>query len=636
MKNAVCIKAQLSSLLTQCIIFHVVNTLTEIFFVFHLQRNRRFALLSIVSVLWFCCQTVYAQQTPYERNGKNYTATYEECIHFYRQLDKDFETVSLVEMGMTDAGVPLHLVLLNAGANFDPKHWHRSGQVVLLINNGIHPGEPDGIDASMMLVRDLAKKDLIPDHVSLAFIPVYNIGGCLNRSEFNRVDQNGPEAFGSRGNSQNLDLNRDFIKCDSREARSFAELFQWINPDIFLDNHVSDGADYPYVMTMATSQYQKLGGVMGDYLHDVLEPALFHSMAKRGNAMIPYVNAWGHDAKEGWSQFFDSPRYSTGYATLFHTFGFTPETHMLKPYPQRVEATYQFMEVIIEYANQHADSIKSIRQKAIQNCMQQTTFPISWKIDDNKYTEIDFKGYTYKSIISEVSGLPVHYYDRNDPYEAKIQFKDQFKPNIQIKAPDAYIIPQGWWKVIELLKVNGVETTRLPNDSIISVEAYRITEAKSGDRAYEGHHAHTVVKTERQKIRQAFRKGDYVVPLTQPRKRFIIEVLEPEATDAYFVWNFFDAILIQKEGYSDYAYESYAAEYLKAHPSLAVELKKKRDTDSSFASNAAAQLDFVFKHSPYYEKGHNLYPIFRLTTVNEMPLKNAETELPTLRNKQEE
>lgn len=119
----------------------------------------------------------------------------------------------------------------------------RINKRIILINNGIHPGEPDGIDASMLLARDIVtNKVKLPDNVVLAFIPVYNIGGCLNRSAFYRVDQNGPEEFGFRGNSQNLDLNRDFIKSDSKEARSFAEIFHLTDPDIFLDNHVSNGS----------------------------------------------------------------------------------------------------------------------------------------------------------------------------------------------------------------------------------------------------------------------------------------------------------------------------------------------------------------------------------------------------------
>lgn len=599
-----------------------------------LITNKYLFLWTILFLLHF--KMAFSQQTPYEIHGKNYTATYQECIDFYKQLDEEHDQITMLEMGMTDAGLPLHIVLLNQGMDWNPAQWHRNRQVVILINNGIHPGEPDGIDASMMLVRNLAKNQNLPSNVVLAIIPVYNIGGCLNRSAFNRVDQEGPESFGSRGNSQNLDLNRDFIKCDSKEARAFTELFQWLQPDIFIDNHVSDGADYPYVMTLASTQHQKLGKVMGPYLQNIFEPALYRSMKANGNPIIPYVNVWGKDAKEGWTQFFDSPRYSTGYAALFHTFGFTPETHMLKPYPLRVQATLQLMESIIGFSTENADDILNIRKKSIEQALEEKSFPINWQLDETQHTDIDFDGYAYKTKTSAVSELPVKYYDRQEPYTTKIKFNNYYSPSQWVDAPTAYIIPQGWWKVIELLQLNGVEMKRLKNDTTIEVEAYHIKGYQSTDKAYEGHHTNQQTSVEKNTISYAFRKGDYTIPTYQQRKRYLIETLEPHANDSYFAWNFFDAILVQKEGYSDYAYEALAAQYLIENPVLKSLLIQKRKEDPSFAASASKQLDFVFKHSPYYEKGHNLYPVFR---INEKQKENTEKSDPIpyeFKNKKDE
>ena len=135
----------------------------------------------------------------------------------------------------------------------------------------------------MMLSRDIiGKKITLPDNVVLAIIPVYNIGGALNRNSFSRANQNGPESYGFRGNAQNLDLNRDFIKCDSKNARSFTEIFHYLNPDIFIDNHVSDGADYQHVMTLITTQHNKLGNELGEWLKKTFEPKLFTGMHDKG------------------------------------------------------------------------------------------------------------------------------------------------------------------------------------------------------------------------------------------------------------------------------------------------------------------------------------------------------------------
>src|SRR6202044_569154 len=120
-------------------------------------------------------------QTPFERSAGKQTATYAECIAFYKQLDKLSPALSIREMGMSDAGYPYHVVLFSNDGVADPAVWHRQHKIVLLINNGIHPGEPDGVDASMLLLRDLVTHALtLPDNIALAVIPLYNIGGALD------------------------------------------------------------------------------------------------------------------------------------------------------------------------------------------------------------------------------------------------------------------------------------------------------------------------------------------------------------------------------------------------------------------------------------------------------------------------
>ena len=182
-----------------------------------------------LSIFLLAAQISFSQNlvTVFEKSNGNQGATYFECIDYYRQLAKSFPTIKILTGDTTDAGYPLHVVLFAADKNFNINSWHEQHKVVVLVNNGIHPGEPDGIDASMMLLRDLGQgKIKMPGNVVLAVIPVYNIGGSLNRGSFSRVNQNGPERYGFRGNSQNLDLNRDFIKADSKNALAFEKIFQ--------------------------------------------------------------------------------------------------------------------------------------------------------------------------------------------------------------------------------------------------------------------------------------------------------------------------------------------------------------------------------------------------------------------------
>lgn len=551
--------------------------------------------------------------TRYEKTAGQETATYPEVIQYYQLLAKRFPQIQMQPIGSTDAGFPLHLVTYSPQKDFDFKSLHKKNKRIILINNGIHPGEPDGIDASMMMLRDLALgKIKLPDNIILAVIPVYNIGGMLNRSPWYRVDQNGPDAFGSRGNAQNLDLNRDFIKTDSKNALAFQQIYQLTDPDVFVDNHVSNGADYQHIMTLLTTQHNKLGGAMGEFMNKTFEPGLYALMKTKGYDLVPYVNHFGETPDSGWVEFADAPRYSTGYTTLFHTFGFVPETHMLKPYPLRVKATYALMECFIQFTSTHSEAIKQLREQAKQTAITQKIFPLSWQFDMNKYSLITFRGFESGHKPSGISGLPRLYYDRTKPYTRQIKFYNTATEENFVEKPRAYIIPQGWWAVIHLLKNNNVHLQPLAHDTTVYVEVYHIADFQTNSKPYEKHYLHTNIKVSSNMDSIRFRKGDVYIPMNQTANRFLIETLEPTAGDSYFAWNFFDAILAQKEGYSPYVFEDTGAAYLQQHPELQDALNKKRASDTAFANSASAQLNFIYRNSPYAEPEYMRYPVYRV------------------------
>jgi len=569
-------------------------------------------------LLLFCAlipSLLFAQTIPtkYEQSHFQETPTYQEAIAWWKMMDTRFPQISMRAMGPSDAGFPLHLIIVSPDKDVDIASLKKKDKRFILINNGIHPGEPDGIDATMLLVRDIVtNKKTLPSNVVLAIIPVYNIGGCLNRSPFYRVDQNGPKEFGFRGNSQNLDLNRDFIKADSKEARSFAEIFHLLDPDVFVDNHVSNGADYQHIMTLLTSQHSKLGGVMGEYMNKQFEPGMYGLMKEKGYDLVPYVSFGGGTPDMGLTAYFDGPRYSSGYATLWHTFAFVPETHMLKTYEQRVQSTYALMESFIAFTAKNSSTIKQLREQTKQAVKQQTDFPVSWVLDRNRSATVTFKGFEATRKPSDVSGLPRLFYDRTKPYEKELKYYNYFDAKTTIKKPAAYIVPQGWWKVIDLLKLNKVQMTPFAKDTVIEVEAYRIEDYKAAPRPYEMHHMNSDVKVSTSLQKIAFRKGDYYIPLNQVANRFLVEVLEPQGDDSYFAWNYFDGILGQKEGFSGYAFEDIAAQYLKEHPDLKTKLDEKKATDSTLTKSAAAQLDFVYRNSPFFEPAYMRYPVYRI------------------------
>lgn len=546
---------------------------------------------------------------------QNQTPTYFEVIDYFKKIASENTSAKLFEYGKTDSGFPLHLFVIDKDKDFEAQKIKQKGKTILLIDNGIHPGEPDGIDACIKMLDDIFVKQDSSYHLDelvICIIPVYNIDGALNRNSTSRVNQDGPESFGFRGNAQNYDLNRDFIKCDALNAQSFTEIFRTWDPDIFIDTHVSNGADYQYVMTLIETQHNKLTPPLGDYLHNTLSPYLYQKMEAVGFPMCPYVNEFDKIPDNGIIEFCDYGRYSTGYTTLFNTIGFMPETHKLKPYEQRVEATYQLLKIVIEFMHAHSDEILSVRNKAKQLTISSETFAIDWKLNMDKKQDFLFKGYEAKYKPSEVSGADRLYYDRSQPFEKIIPFYNQYDIAQKVSVPKAYLIPAAWRNVIQRLQLNKVQMQQFEKDTSMLVEVYYIESFQTTPTAYEGHYLHSdvVLRKEMQEIK--FHQGDFLIYLNQEANRYLIETLEPQAPDSFFAWNFFDAILMQKEWFSDYVFEDIAADILKENPDLKAELEVKKAADKDFANNPMAQLAFVYHHSKYYEPSHNRYPVYRL------------------------
>ncbi|NQZ78394.1 MAG: hypothetical protein HRT61_20135, partial [Ekhidna sp.] len=413
-------------------------------------------------------------QTRYERSDFKEAATYEEAMTFYKALDSLYDEVTIRQHGMTDIGIPLHVVMITNGES-SIEEIHASGKAIWLINNAIHPGESDGVSASQMFARDILageKYQKVLDDVAIAIIPFYNIGGALNRNKTTRVNQNGPVEYGFRGNARHYDLNRDFIKSDTKNARAFQALFQIYDPDLLLDTHVSNGADYQHIMMLLSTQQDKMGGDLGNYLMDVLGPFCFEGMKTRGFDPVHYINSWGSTPDKGWPQFMDWPRYSTGYATLFHTLGYMSETHMLKTYQQRVESTYALMETMLDFLHQKGEQLVTLREKTKQDIANATNFEISWVLDTSKYTPITFKGYEPTYVESAISGLRRLKYDHSQPFTKEVKFRNFYEVNNQVVAPKYYIIPQQWTQVIDLMETNSVNFSRLESDTVLSVETY--------------------------------------------------------------------------------------------------------------------------------------------------------------------
>ena len=556
-------------------------------------------------------------RTPFELGNRNQSTTWQDCIAFYQELARRFPLVLHFEqIGLSDAGLAIHAGVVSPDGVFERARIQREGRTVFFNNNGIHPGEPEGIDACMALVRDLcvdpARLAALGDAV-LLFIPVYNVDGCVNRAASSRVNQDGPEQFGFRGNALHLDLNRDFIKCDSLNAQLFNQLLTAWDPDVMVDTHTSNGADYPYTMTLIHTQADKLGSGLGPFLRDTMLPHIFAEMARGGWPACPYVNPVQDSPDQGIAEFLEVPRFSTGFAALHHVIGFMPETHMLKPFADRYAAMRLLLDVTLAFTVAHGSEIRRLRADARQQARQTTHWPVSWKVDRERPSSFLFNGYRAVRQPSLLGNYARLSYRRDEGWQAPIDYYSNFVADVVVRAPKAYVVPQAWRAVLERLRWNGVEMRRIEQAATVAGTYYHIAALATRAGPYEGHMFHDEVSVQQRTATLELKVGDYYIPLDQDNARYAVETLEPQAHDSFFRWGFFNSVLERKETFSDYVFEDLALELLRDEPPLKAQFEQWKTANPALLSDQGAVLGFIFEHCQRHAEAEwRRYPVLAI------------------------
>lgn len=566
--------------------------------------------------------------TPFERDSLA-SATYDEAVAHYAALAEAYpERCTLSDWGETDAGPRLRPFVI--GSLAARRAMLTGHPPTLFVNNGIHAGEPCGVDAAMLLARRLVTDAALfarLDTTSLVVIvPAYNVGGMLDRGGGTRANQVGPRAYGFRGNARNLDLNRDFAKQDSRNARSLTELLRALQPDVFVDTHTTNGADYVYDLTVIATQPEKLGPVLGPYLRDTMLPTLYAGVEAAGHPVSPYVYSRGVPQEAGLELFMDTPRYSSGYAALLHSLAFITEAHMLKPFATRVRATEALLDAALAFWLDRRPEIAARREANRQALFARDSVTLAWATDTTRADTLAFRGYAALREPSAVTGAQRLRYDRDRPTVTPTPYRAYARPARAVPRPRAYLIPQAHRHLARQLTADlgatigeatgfdhGLPLRTLTRDTVLAGTRWRVTDYATAEVPYEGHYPHHGVVAESDTAtRLHARAGDLLVALTPRNLRLATALLEPAAPDSYFAWNAFDAYLQRKEHYSAYVFEDEAARLLARDPALRAAFSRKRDGDAAFRQNGGAQLDWIYERSGGAEGGYGRVPVGRV------------------------
>lgn len=538
--------------------------------------------------------------------------SYPELVAYLKKLDKENKEIKLFNMGLSDYGLPIYVVIINADSDSTKTFEQARNGTTILINNGIHPGEPDGINASLIWIDEWIKQGKpCKSFPMVAIIPAYNVGGMMQRSSTSRANQNGPEEYGFRGNARNLDLNRDFVKMDSENAFTFSRIFHALDPDVFVDNHVSNGADYQYSLTYISSMCERLAPSMNELTYNRCIPSLEKELRNRKVDLFPYVELKGETPETGIIAFNDLPRYAMGYASLFHSLSFTVETHMLKPFKERVQVTYDFLDVLVKWTTESSTEIEKSRREAFNWSNLQKVYSYNHELTEEK-DSVMFKGYEFSKPIDSITNLPRLLYDRSKPFNKYIPHFRKYKPMNKYAIPRYFVVGGQEKETITILRSNNIEFYAVKSDSVLKASSYRINSYKSLTKPYEGHFKHNSILFDKFEVNLSLKPGDILIPTKQRGRNFILAALIPDAEDSFFSWNFYDSYLQQKEYFSSYVFIDQVKFILDSNPKLKLDFEKMKKESESFRNSEWEQLYFIYKNSPYFEKSFMVLPIYSI------------------------
>lgn len=557
--------------------------------------------------------------TTIEKTNFVTTPDYAETMSWFKKLSDASPLLSMLSIGKSPEGREIFMIIASSEKTTTAAALKSSSKPLLLVQAGIHAGEIDGKDAGMMLLRDIAfggKKQLL-DAVNFLFIPILNVDGHERSSSYNRPNQRGPQNMGWRTNAENLNLNRDYAKQDTKEIRAVTQVINEYDPLLYMDLHVTDGADYQYDITFGGHGQQGYSQAIATWLSNTFKPYEDEQLKANGHIPGPLLFAVNNrDFSKGNMLQLGEPRFSHAYGDARHLASVLVENHSLKPYEQRVLGTYILLEGTLKLLAKEGQSLReSTRSDRAKRASQ---LPLRWELPPAAASSdsLDLLGIEARIVKSPVTNSEYVEWT-GKPTLSRIPNYKATKGSEWINRPKAYYVPVSCYEVIERLKQHGIQMEILKQAREVTVEMYRIQDAKfqnadGNAQPFEGH-IQVTGNTTVQVRKQLFPEGSAYISTDQPLGDLAVLLLEPKSPDSYFSWGFFYQIFQRTEYIEAYVMEPTIKKMLDESPELKAEFEKKKSEDSSFATNPNAIFAWFYKQTKYYDDRYLLYPVGRET-----------------------
>ena len=568
-----------------------------------------------------------------EKSDFRATSSYVQTMDYLHRLEAVApELIRVTDFGRSAQGRPLPLVIVSADGAFTPQAAAAAGKPVLLLQSCIHPGEVDGKDATLMILRDIAlgRKPELAKPAILLFAPIYNADGHEKVSPYNRSNQDGPiEGTGYRATANGINLNRDFLRLTSPEARAMARLVSTWNPHLHVDNHVTNGSDHAWVLTWLVAEAPQLDPAVDAWVRESL-PKVLEKTEAAGHPNGPYVSlVSGSDPTEGMIWDVAQPRYSSGYFPLRNRASILIEMHAHKPFRDRVLANRSFMEeLILEAGRSGKELVRAVeaadaRITALGRAdAEPSDVVVRWSVAEEGDT-LTWPAYEWTVEDSVALGGQRIEYHPGSIREVELSWRHTPVAELALARPRGYIVLAGWPQIEEVVAGHGLQALRLTADTELEVETIRLSDPKLATFPYQGTVMVEDFTVRRQMERRSIPAGSLWIPADQPNFEIAVQLFEPEAPDSLVRWGAVSSVFERKIYIGTNVLEKLAREML-------TDEAIRRDwvaalDDPEFAANRRARYLWWYRRTPYWDESVGLLPVLRVMAPAALELERWQT-----------
>jgi len=518
------------------------------------------SLFWIAGITIVACAVASAQRdeprSVAERSGFTETSRHADVRAFLEALAMRHPDVHLEMFGMSEEGRALPLLVIG-----ERDREHARAPVVLVMAN-IHAGEVEGKEATLHLARRILDGDLklLRGSATWLLAPIYNADGNEKISLDNRTEQNGPiGGVGTRENAKGLDLNRDFMKLESAEARALVALMTRWDPDVVVDLHTTNGSYHGYHLTYAPSLNPNTDARIVSFARDKLLATVRGAMASRHQFRIYDYGNFAHvdgleEELEGfaaddtrpkaWRTFDERPRFGTNYVGLRNRIAILSEAYSYLTFERRVRVTEAFVEEIMRFVAAHGREIRELTSRVDADWTKNAS-----KADAGVAFTLKPLPKPVDVLVGAIgttpnprSGKPMRTMAETAATPTPMAVYDRFVSTAVRRVPREYIVRSSsavLESVARALSAHGVRFERTGAQSQRAVDRFVIEKVGRAERIFQGHHEVSV--TGRFEHRDVdIPAGSLVVKTDQPLGRLVFYLLEPESNDGLATWNLLD------------------------------------------------------------------------------------------------